>query len=289
MAGSSLLALIDDIATILDDVSVLTKVAAKKTSGVLGDDLALNAEQVAGVDASREIPVVLAVAKGSFINKVILVPVALTLSVFLPSLIVPLLLLGGLFLCFEGFEKVFEKFLKLIGRAEVSAELVEENVPESEKIKGAIRTDFILSAEIIVISLGTVAAESIQKQATVLTLISILMTVGVYGLVAGIIKLDDLGFYLIRTTSQFKKAFGKGILKAAPLLMKFLGLAGTIAMFLVGGSLVVHAIPWLHHMIDGQPSWIAALFDGLCGFIAGALCLAVVDGIKLLVKRFKSA
>lgn len=286
MAGASLLALIDDIATILDDVSILTKVAAKKTSGVLGDDLALNAQQVSGVDASQEIPVVLAVAKGSFINKVILVPIALLLSVFLPALIMPLLLIGGLFLCFEGFEKVFEKVLKLLGKAHPEEAKAEDKSSEAEKIKGAIRTDFILSAEIIVISLGTVAAESIQKQAAVLSAISVIMTVGVYGLVAGIVKLDDLGFHLIKSTQNFKKFIGKYILLAAPLLMKFLGLAGTIAMFLVGGSLIVHAVPLLHHTQQELPSWSNAIFDGICGLISGGLVLALVDLIKFLKAKF---
>lgn len=289
MAGASLLALIDDIATILDDVSILTKVAAKKTSGVLGDDLALNAQQVSGVDASREIPVVLAVAKGSFINKVILVPIALLLSVFLPALILPLLLIGGLFLCFEGFEgfeKVFEKFFKIIGKKLPEEVAPEENVSEADKIKGAIRTDFILSAEIIVISLGTVAAESIQKQAAVLSAISVIMTVGVYGLVAGIVKLDDLGFHLIKCTQNYKKLIGKYILLAAPLLMKFLGLAGTIAMFLVGGSLIVHAVPVLHHSQQELPAWSNAIFDGACGFISGGIALAIVDLIKFLKIKF---
>lgn len=282
MAGSSLLALIDDIASILDDVSILTKVAAKKTSGVLGDDLALNAQQVSGVDASREIPVVLAVARGSFINKVILVPIALLLSAFLPGLIRPLLLVGGLFLCFEGFEKVFEKFLKKIGKKEHSPTIEVATTSESDKIKGAIRTDFILSAEIIVISLGTVASEGLQKQAAVLTLIAVVMTIGVYGIVAGIVKLDDLGLLLIKSVHTIYKSLGRFILLTAPLLMKFLGLAGTIAMFLVGGGLVVHSLPFLQQLSHELSSFWSHLMDALCGFVSGGLCLALVDGVKHL-------
>lgn len=286
MAGSSLLALIDDIATLLDDVSVMTKVAAKKTSGVLGDDLALNAQQVSGVDPAREIPVVLSVAKGSAINKVILVPVALLLSQFLPILIQPLLVMGGLFLCYEGFEKIFEKALQVLnkGKSLPTAEKVEV-VSEQEKIKGAVRTDFILSAEIIVITLGTVATEPLSKQAAVLTAISLIMTIGVYGLVAGIVKLDDLGLWMSRSAKLITQKIGRLILVAAPQLMKLLGIVGTAAMFLVGGGLVVHAVPFLHHIQQGLSMVISTLFDGIVGLLCGAVVVAALHVPQLVKKK----
>ncbi|RYZ40544.1 MAG: DUF808 domain-containing protein, partial [Myxococcaceae bacterium] len=244
MAGSSLIALLDDIATILDDVSILTKVAAKKTAGVLGDDLALNAQQVTGVKADRELPVVWAVAKGSLVNKAILVPAALAISALAPWLVTPLLMVGGAFLCFEGFEKIAHKFLHAkeddsAHVAELREALANPNVDlvalEKDKIKGAVRTDFILSAEIIAITLGTVATADFATRVSVMVGIALIMTVGVYGLVAGIVKLDDAGLYLSRQAGGFQRALGAGILRAAPLLMKFLSVAGTAAMFLVGG------------------------------------------------------
>jgi uncharacterized protein len=255
--ASSLLALLDDIATLLDDVAVMTKVAAKKTAGVLGDDLALNAEQVAGVAAKRELPVVWAVAKGSAINKAILVPAALAISALMPWAILPLLMLGGAFLCFEGFEKVVHKFLHKAddeaNHAEITKAVLAPEVDmvqfEKDKIKGAIRTDFILSAEIIVITLGTVAAAAFARQVTVLVAISIIMTVGVYGLVAGIVKMDDAGLALMKSTSSSAQAFGRGLVAFAPKLMKFLSVAGTIAMFTVGGSIIAHGWPWVHTLL----------------------------------------
>ena len=297
MAGSSLLALIDDIATLLDDVSVMTKVATKKTAGVLGDDLALNAQQVAGVNADRELPVVWAVAKGSMINKAILVPAALAISAletWLHSqginipLITPLLMLGGAFLCYEGVEKLAHKFLHSKKEddqhhKELVQAVVDEKVDmvafEKDKIKGAIRTDFILSAEIIVISLGTVADQDFTRQMSVLVAISLIMTVGVYGLVAGIVKLDDLGLALSRAGTGLKARIGRGILVGAPWLMKFLSVAGTAAMFLVGGSILVHGIAPLHHFIEpfkaGGFGWLVSmLFDAAVGIVAGAIVVA---------------
>lgn len=241
MAGTSLLALIDDIASILDDVSAMTKVAAQKTSGVLGDDLALNAEQVSGVNADRELPVVWAVAKGSLINKVILVPLALALSYWAKFMIVPLLVLGGLFLCYEGAEKIFEKFFHHKTKNESSSNDVKVS-NEKEKIKGAIRTDFILSAEIITISLGVTASAPFNVQILSLVLIALVMTVGVYGLVAMIVKIDDLGLHLVQSPSKFKIKLGQGILSFAPYLMKSLGMIGTVAMFMVGGGIIVDEI-----------------------------------------------
>lgn len=288
MAGTSLLALIDDIASTLDDVAVLTKVAAKKTSGVLGDDLALNAQQVTGVSTEREIPVVLAVAKGSAINKLILVPAALLISQFAPWLIVPMLLVGGAFLCFEGFEKIYEKIFHRKDKND-SAEIPTHQSPadfEKEKIKGAIRTDFILSAEIVVITLGTVAQETLLRQSLVLFGISALMTVGVYGLVAGIVKLDDLGLYLKSRPSQasWQLLIGQGLLSFAPLLMKFLGIAGTIAMFLVGGGIVTHNIPLLHHLQSGFHIAVSSALDLAAGLAVGLIVFLAFTAAKKLKK-----
>ncbi len=297
VAGSSLFALIDDIATLLDDVSVMTKVAAKKTAGVLGDDLALNANQVAGVKADRELPVVWAVAKGSAINKAILVPAALAIAAFAPWAIPPLLIIGGAFLCFEGVEKLAHRWLHpaedAADAAALRAAVADENVDmvafEKEKIKGAIRTDFILSAEIIVIALGTVANQPLTKQLGVLIGISALMTIGVYGLVAAIVKIDDAGLWLQSKASAVAKAVGRGLLAGAPLLMKFLSIAGTAAMFLVGGSIFVHNVPVLHHLVQdwaaptGAASGVVgALIEALIGVVLGALVLAAVEGFKKL-------
>jgi len=305
MAGASLLALLDDIATILDDVSVLSQVAAKKTAGVLGDDLALNAQQVAGVRAERELPVVWAVAKGSFINKAILVPAALAISAFAPWLVTPLLMLGGAFLCYEGFEKLAHKFLHsaredAAHHAELTRALANPAVDlvalEQDKIKGAVRTDFILSAEIIVITLGTVAAASFGKQVAVLGSIAVVMTVGVYGLVAGIVKLDDAGLYLSQRANAAARGFGRVLLAAAPRLMKTLSVLGTAAMFLVGGGILVHGLPGAHHLVEatrhgvaglpGVGSTLAAItpliFDALTGMAAGALVLGIVSMGKRL-------
>ena len=292
MAAGSLLALLDDIATILDDVSVMTKVAAKKTAGVLGDDLALNAQQVTGVDASREIPVVWAVAKGSLINKLILVPAALAISYFIPWLITPLLMIGGAYLCFEGFEKIAHKLLhsKHEDKAhenELAKAVADPKVDlvalEKDKIKGAIRTDFILSAEIIVIALGTVATATFSKQVAVVSLIALVMTVGVYGLVAGIVKLDDLGLYMMmrKGKSFFKqlvRKVGTWLLNLTPYLMRTLSILGTAAMFLVGGSIIGHGIPTLHHLTEPMrniSALLPILFDGVLGLVVGAICVAL--------------
>ena len=303
MAAGSLLALLDDIVTILDDVSVLAKVAAKKTAGVLGDDLALNAEQVSGVDAKRELPVVWAVAKGSFINKLILVPAALAISYFIPWLITPLLMIGGLFLCFEGFEKVAHKFLhneqaEDKHKAELKQAFKDKNVDlvalEKDKIKGAIRTDFILSAEIIVIALGTVTASTFMMQVFVVSLIALGVTFIVYGLVAGIVKLDDAGLHLMLKKGQgifrqLQRRFGRLLLDSAPYLMRTLTIVGTAAMFLVGGSIIGHGIPVFHHFaehlaqlmqnvsaIGGFLTFIAPiLFDAIVGIVAGGLTVGI--------------
>ncbi len=292
--ATSLLALIDDIASVLDDVAVLSKLAAKKTAGVLGDDLALNAQQVAGVSADRELPVVWAVARGSFVNKAILVPAALAISAFVPMAITPLLMLGGAYLCFEGFEKVAHRFLHGTQevdkhRAELTQALADPSVDlvalEKDKIQGAVRTDFILSAEIIAITLGTVAMQPLATQATVVAGIAVLMTVGVYGVVAGIVKLDDLGLWLSRRASGAAQAFGRGILAAAPWLMKLLSVAGTVAMFLVGGGILVHGIAPLHHAVEAWAQGagplaavlLPTLADGVTGIVAGAVVLAGVS------------
>ena len=251
MAGASLLTLLDDIATVLDDVALMSKVAAKKTAGVLGDDLALNAQQVSGVAAEREIPIVLSVAKGSFRNKLILVPAALITSSIAPWLIMPLLLIGGLFLCFEGAENSRKPIsCKRAEEDEVPSGSIEEY--EKRKIAGAVRTDFILSAEIIVIALGTVQGHAMMTQIMVVSFIAVLMTIGVYGLVAGIVKLDDLGFYLNRVSQGkgIRAWLGKSLITFAPKLMKFLAIVGTAAMFLVGGGIVVHNVPLIHHWVE---------------------------------------
>ena len=281
MAASNLLTLIDDIATLLDDVSVLTKVAAQKTAGVLGDDLALNAEQVLGIAAERELPIVWAVFKGSLINKLILVPTALLLSAFVPWLVTPLLMVGGLYLCFEGFEKIVEKFYskhhddKNLKISDLEADLAQF---EKTKIKGAVTTDFILSAEIIAITLGIVAGQPLLKQASVLSITALAMTVFVYGLVAGIVKIDDFGIYLIQHRPKFKK-IGQLIVQSAPWIMKSLGVLGTVAMFLVGGGIIVHGITILSEISEHF------LFHGLVGFVSGFLAVMVLHIFKKIVGK----
>ncbi len=310
--ASSLLLLIDDIASVLDDVSLLTKVAAKKTAGVLGDDLALNAQQVAGVRAERELPVVWAVAKGSTVNKAILVPAALAISAFAPWAVTPLLMVGGAFLCYEGFEKLAHKFMRDAEddahRAELARAVADPSVDmvavEKDKIKGAVRTDFILSAEIIAITLGTVQAQPFTTQLAVLAGIATIMTVGVYGLVAGIVKLDDAGLWLSRRPGAFAQRAGRAILTAAPWLMKFLSVAGTAAMFLVGGGILVHGVAPLAHAIEGFVERAAASMAGLgtvvqaltpmlanavVGVLAGALVLAGVSLVKRLLPARRRA
>ena len=313
MAGSSLLVLLDDIAAVLDDVAVMTKVAAKKTAGVLGDDLAVNAEKVTGVRADRELPVVWAVAKGSFRNKCILVPAALAISVVAPWLITPLLMLGGLFLCYEGFEKVAHKFLHSAEEdAAEHEDLIEHLVDptvdlvafEKSKIQGAVRTDFILSAEIIVLTLGIAADMPFISQVLVLSGIAIIMTIGVYGLVAGIVKLDDAGLYFMQKEGAgawggFQRWFGARLLSFAPWLMKALAVVGTVAMFMVGGGILVHGIHvldvWIKHLAEqlGALSYIGPLLTALTptlaavlvGLVAGALVLGVVSLLQRLRGR----
>lgn len=295
MAGGSLLALLDDISAILDDVAVMSKVAVQKTSGVLGDDLALNAQQVAGVNPERELPVVWAVALGSLRNKAILVPSALAISALIPWAVIPLLMIGGAYLCFEGVEKLAHKIIhskaeaaeedahhaqQLQALADPSIDLV---ALEKDKISGAIRTDFILSAEILVITLGTIADEPFVQQIMVMVTIAIVMTVGVYGLVAGIVKLDDLGLFMSQLSGdsarrRSKRALGRWILRAAPYLMKGLSVVGTAAMFLVGGGILVHGIPALHHLIEGWAHHAGSIpaIGGLLGMLVSGLLNALV-------------
>ena len=303
--ASSLLALIDDIATVLNDVALLTKVAAKKTSGLLGDDLALNAQQVAGVKVDRELPVVWKVAKGSLVNKVILVPAALVISAWAPWAVLALLMIGGAFLCYEGFEKLAHSLIHGNDEDDAHHAALERALAdpaldlvlmEKEKIKGAVRTDFILSAEIIVITLGTVAASPFITQVSVLIGISLIMTVGVYGLVAGIVKLDDGGLSLCRTTgdttsARMLRGLGIAVVASAPWLMKGLSIAGTAAMFLVGGGILVHGIPPLHHAVEhaaaasGALSWpVTFLADALVGIAAGGLVLVIVSGAQRILR-----
>ena len=295
MAGASLLTLLDDISVILDDVSIMTKVAVKKTAGVLGDDLALNAEQVSGVKADRELPVVWAVAKGSFVNKLILVPLALLISAIYPPLVTFLLMCGGVYLAYEGAEKIIHKFwphilpddedqiARLRANADETIDLV---AFEKDKIKGAVRTDFILSAEIIVIALGSAAGATLLEKSLVLSTIAIGITVGVYGLVADIVKMDDLGLYLMKQTSNAKQKIGGFLLSAAPKLMKFLSIAGTLAMFLVGGGILVHGIDFLHHEVEDLAyltgifeSITTMLLNALVGLVVGVIVVAIVTMI----------
>jgi predicted DNA repair protein MutK len=308
MAAGSLLALLDDIASVLDDVALLSKVAAQKTSGVLGDDLALNAQQVSGLDPERELPVVWAVARGSFKNKAILVPAALAISAAAPWAITPLLMAGGGYLCYEGFEKLAHPWLRPDAEdgahhAALRAALADDGVDllalERDKIAGAIRTDFILSAEIIVIALGTVADAPFVQQATVVSVIALVMTVGVYGLVALIVKLDDAGLYLSRRGARGARLAGAVLLAGAPLLMKTLAVVGTVAMFMVGGGILVHGLPGAHHLVElatraaasvaiiGAALAVVAplLIDALAGLLAGALALLVVGAVQRILRR----
>lgn len=319
MAGTSLLALIDDIATLLDDVAVLSKVAAKKTAGLLGDDLALNAEQVSGVRAERELPVVWAVAKGSFKNKLILVPAALLISAIAPWAVTICLIIGGLFLCYEGFEKIYHKLFhhddqqhaeKLKAVSDPKVDLV---AFEKEKIKGAIRTDFILSAEIIVITLGSVQEAAFGVQVAIVSGLALLITVGVYGIVAGIVKLDDAGLYLLNNaiakekvngtdlTSKLQAMIGKGLLRFAPYLMKTLSIVGTAAMFLVGGGILIHGVPFIHHLqelliqgvttLPGSDILLTispALFSALVGILAGAVVLLAITTMSRMKSLFQN-
>lgn len=307
MATSSLFALIDDIATLLDDVAVMTKVAATKTAGVLGDDLALNAQQVAGVTADRELPVVWAVAKGSLINKAILVPLALVISAIAPWAVTPLLMIGGAYLCYEGFEKIAHKVLHSKKEDQAHhAELIEAVTNpavdivayEKDKINGAIRTDFVLSAEIIVITLGTVATATFIERLTVLAAIAMIMTVGVYGFVAAIVKLDDAGLYLSTKRSAVLRMIGAAMVSGAPILMKLLSVVGTAAMFLVGGSIVAHGIPVLGHAIESSAanlggvlgSVVEMLVNGVVGVAVGAVVLVGVSiAQRVFSKRNKKS
>lgn len=275
MAGSSLLTLLDDIASALDDVAAMTKIATKKTAGVLGDDLALNAEQVIGIHAHRELPVVWAVAKGSVVNKLILIPLALLINFFVPPLVTMLLILGGLYLCFEGFEKIIAKIVhkkydRPIKAKALAAAKDDLALFEKQKIKGAVRTDFVLSAEIIVITLGIVATTSLANQVMVLVLIAFIMTVGVYGLVACIVKLDDLGFLLREKKPPFKQ-LGIFLIGTAPVLMRVLAVVGTMAMFLVGGGIIAHGIPAIHHYAQNLHHAVSLAVDFFTGIIAGGI------------------
>jgi len=297
LAGTSLLTLLDDIATLLDDISVMGKVAAKKTAGVLGDDLSLNAQQVTGVKANRELPVVWGVAKGSFLNKLILVPLALVISAFAPWLITPLLMIGGAYLCYEGVEKVLHSLQH--DKAEKSPEARQQRLDklaqqdpreyEKDKVKGAVRTDFILSAEIVAITLGIVSDAPLLNQVLILAGIAILVTIGVYGIVAMIVKIDDVGYWLREKSSTLAQAVGGALLALAPWLMKILTVVGTLAMFLVGGGIVVHGIAPLHHAIDaysqGFTGMVASLLSNganlVLGFLIGSIVLL---GVNLIAK-----
>lgn len=297
MAGASLLALLDDIATLLDDIGTMTKTAASKTAGVVGDDLAVNAEQFGGIRAERELPVVWAVAKGSFLNKLILAPAAILLSAVAPWAVIPILMAGGAYLCLEGFEKTFEKFTgghekhegaeKVATLLKTPADLV---AFEKEKIKGAIRTDFVLSAEIIVIALGTVAEASLAARAATVGIVSVAITAGVYLMVAGIIKVDDLGLYLLRGAgkSKLRRKTGRGLLKLAPLMMKTIAVGGTAAMFMVGGGIIIHGLP--HTLTDPFSAYLGTGLTGftvnaLFGIAAGGVFFGILSAAKPLFKK----
>lgn len=300
MAAANLLALLDDIASVLDDVAVLSKLAAKKTAGVLGDDLALNAQQVMGIQANREIPVVWAVAKGSLWNKAILVPAALLISALLPWLVTPLLMIGGAYLCYEGFEKIVHRFLhsateEITHKKELSQAIANPAIDlvayEQDKIKGAIRTDFILSAEIIVIALGIVANETLITRIGVLIAIALIMTIAVYGFVAIIIKLDDLGFWLQRKSNATLIIIGQFLVNATPWLMRFLSVAGTLAMFLVGGNILMHGIPnlaqWIEFITSSMNSLSALVISALSNILLGIICGSFMLGIIHIIKKIK--
>lgn len=297
MAAGSLLALLDDIASVMDDVALMTKMAGKKTAGVLGDDIALNAQQVSGAVSARELPVIWAVAKGSFRNKLILVPAALAISAFVPAAITPLLMIGGLYLCYEGTEKVLHSLLHPPNHAKTasgttaappsevpdtplpSVEMRPPAAAEQEKIKGAIRTDFILSAEIIAIALGTVAGADFLTQVLVVSLIALVMTVGVYGFVAAIVRMDDFGLALADRPSAAAASAGRALVAFTPYVMKGLSIVGTAAMFLVGGGILVHGLPRLESWFDqwapdGHPH--AGLLDAIVGGVAPMLFNAAV-------------
>lgn len=296
MAGASLL---DDIATVLDDVSLMSRMAAKKTAGIVGDDLAVNAEQLTGMRTARELPVVWAVAKGSFVNKLILVPAALVLSALAPWAILPLVVVGGLFLCFEGAEKIAHKVLHSKSEDEAQHAALRQAVATSEaevmaheraKIKGAIRTDFILSAEIIVIALGAIEKASLTTQVITLAVVAIAMTIGVYGLVAGIVKLDDVGLWLQRRSGALAQRVGRGLVSAMPWLMRVLSVVGTLAMFTVGGGILTHASPPLHHAIEAMTSGLSGAAVGAVGLLADLVVGALAGGVVLaLVKRVARA
>lgn len=301
MAAASLLALIDDIASILDDVAAMSKIAAKKTAGVLGDDLALNAQQVSGVNADRELPVVWAVAKGSLRNKAILVPAAMAISALAPWAVMPLLMIGGAYLCYEGVEKLAHGLLHPAREAHSTAPQSAPPASEAEKIRGAVRTDFILSAEIIVIALGTVAQAPLPQRLAVLVAVALVMTIGVYGFVAAIVKLDDAGLYLSQRASALARRTGFALLWFAPWLMKLLSVAGTFAMFLVGGGIVLHGLPLTHHVGAGIEAGLQTLPDlamvlsplvpGLLnlvgGVLIGAIVLCALSIAGILVRRIK--
>lgn len=290
--ASGFFALLDDIALLMDDVAVISKVAAKKTAGILGDDLAVNAEKASGFVSSREIPVLWAITKGSFINKLIILPFAFLLSAFLPWTITPILTIGALYLAFEGAEKIYEFFVPhedaktKVDKTELTkAEILSR---EKKKVKSAIVTDFILSIEIVIVALGTVVDEPLSKQVMAVSFVAILATVGVYGIVALIVRMDDLGLRLIqfsKKANSFSTLMGKLFVKALPKVIKSLSVIGTIALLLVSGGIFVHNIHFIHELMGGLPSLLGELITGL---VIGFICLLVVLGIKFIYNKVKS-
>ena len=287
--ASGIFALLDDIAALMDDVAMMSKVAAKKTAGILGDDLAVNAEKASGFVSSRELPVLWAITKGSFLNKLIILPVAFLLTAFVPWLLNVILILGGLYLAYEGAEKIVEFLFphESVNRLEELEELTEEEILAQEKIKvkSAIVTDFILSVEIVIIALGTVVGQELWTQIMVVTIIAIIATVGVYGIVALIVRMDEAGYKMIQWSkgkNNLNFKIGTLLVKALPRVIQFLAIVGTLALLFVSGGIFLHQIPFVHHYVDFMPSWIA---EFLLGLIVGMVCVFVMMGVKKIFKK----
>lgn len=286
--ASGFFAILDDIASLMDHVAVNAKLATKKTAAILGDDLAVNAEKSTGFLSSREIPVLWAITKGSFINKLIIVPVAIVLNIFLPAAIKIILILGGFYLAYEGIEKVVEYFFhKKESTHEVVSTLIHEDAAlEKAKIKSAIATDFILSIEIVIIALSTVLDSSLAVQILTLSVVSVLATIGVYGIVALVVRMDDVGFKLIERSGEkgFLNVLGMFLVRSLPIVIKLFAVAGTVALILVSGGIFVHNIEYLHHFL---PEWPVMVKEFTCGVVGGLLILTLVAAGKKIISLFK--
>jgi uncharacterized protein len=285
--ASGIFAVLDDIAILMDDVVMMSKLATKKTAGILGDDLAVNAEKATGFVSSRELPVLWAITKGSFVNKLIILPVVFLLSYFLPALIKVILILGGLYLAYEGVHKIFEYLVSKTEKSEKPDYNVEITESEQDKIKSAITTDFILSLEIVIIALGTVMGKSLQIQIMTVSIVALIATIGVYGFVALIVRMDDFGLMLISKSrgNSLMISVGNGFIKLLPLIIRLLGVVGTIALILVAGGIFVHNIEMIHHWMPSfMPSMI---FEFLVGLLGGAVAMIIITLIQMLIKLFK--